>query len=132
MKRFLIWVVLVLVLFSIPGIADNVDISSMTFEELVELRSEIDIQLMLLDPEYDAILTDGDYYIGLDIPGGKVMLYRLNLEHKYSTCDCRDANDEFITYYALGEKHPRARFELPEDGMITVENGPIGLKYLDD
>ena len=132
MKRFLIWVVLVLVLFAIPGSADNVDISSMTFEELVGLRSEIDVQLMLLDPEYDVILTDGDYYIGLDIPDGKVMLYRLNLEEKYSTCDCRDSNDEFITYYALGEEHPRARFTLPEDGMICVNRGPIGLKYLND
>lgn len=86
MKRFLIWVVLVLVLFSIPGSADNVDISSMTFEELVELRSEIDIQLMLLDPEYDLILDNGDYYVGFDIPEGLVMLYRLNFDDEYNRC----------------------------------------------
>ena len=132
MKRFLIWIVLVLVLFAIPGSADNVDISSMTFEELVKLRSEIDVQLMLLDPEYDVILTDGDYYIGLDIPDGKVMLYRLNLEEEGSICECRDSNDEYIDYYAVREKHPRVRLELPEDGMITIKRGPIGLKYLND
>lgn len=132
MKRFLIWVVLILVLFSIPGSADNVDISSMTFEELVELRSEIDIQLMLLDPEYDLILDNGDYYVGLDIPFGKVMMYRLNLEEEVSICYCRDSNDELVDHYAVTEEHPRKRIGLPEDGMITIKYGPIGLKYLND
>ena len=132
MKRFFIWFVLALVFFSIPGSADGIDVSSMTFEELVELRNEIDAQLMILYPEYDLILDDGDYYIGHDISGGKVMLYRMNREHKYNTCDCLDSNDEYITYYALSEKHPRARFELPDGGMITIDNGPIGLKYLND
>lgn len=132
MKRFLIWVVLVLVLFSIPGSADNVDISSMTFEELVELRSEIDIQLMLLNPEYDLILDNGDYYVGLDIPEGLVMLYRLNFDDEYNRCFYYDENDQYIDRAALGEEHPRKRIELPKNGMITIKNGPIGLKYLND
>lgn len=132
MKRFFIWFVLVLVFFSIPGSADNVDISSMTFEELVELRSEIDIQLMLLDPEYDLILDNGDYYVGLDIPCGKVMMHRLNLEEEVSICYCRDSNDELVDHYAVTEEHPRKRIGLPEDGMITIKYGPIGLKYLND
>ena len=132
MKRFLIWFVLILVLFAIPGSADNMDISSMTFEELVELRSKIDIQLMILEPEYDLILDNGDYYVGLDIPCGKVMMHRLNLEEEVSICYCRDSNDKLVDHYAVTEEHPRKRIELPEDGMITIKYGPIGIKYLND
>mgnify|MGYP001730635515 FL=1 len=81
MKRFFIWFVLVLVFFSIPGSADNVDISSMTFEELIELRKEIDAQLMILYPDYDLILDDGDYFFGVDLEPGEIMMYQLNAFH---------------------------------------------------
>ena len=133
MKRFLIWVVLVLVLFSIPGSADNVDISSMTFEELVELRDYINERLQTLYPDYDYILTSGDYFVGIDIPEGKVMLYRLNTENdKYDILHIYDEKNEEILFDGLTDEHPRLKIELVYDSKFEVHRGPIGLKYLND
>ena len=52
---------------SILGSADSVDSSSMTFEELVELRSLIDEQLMTLYPDYNFILYGGNCYFDIDL-----------------------------------------------------------------
>lgn len=130
MKRFLIWLVLVLVLFAIPGSADNVDISSMTFEELVELRSMIDERLMALYPDYDLILDDGDYFFGIDLEPGKIMMYQLNPEGTLFTV--YDESDERIDGNSIADWQPRVRYNFLDGYKLKIKRGPIGLKYLDD
>ena len=133
MKRFFVWFVLVLIFFSIPGSADNVDISSMTFKELVDLRDCINTRLQTLYPDYDYILTSGDYFVGIDIPEGKAMLYRLNTENdKYDILHMYDEKNEEIFFDGLSDEHPRLKTELVYDSKLEVRRGPIGLKYLND
>lgn len=133
MKRFFIWFVLVLVFFSIPGSADGIDVSSMTFEELVELRDYVNERLRTLYPDYDYILTAGDYFVGIDVPEGKIMLYRLNTENdKYDILHIYDEKNEEIFFDGLSNEHPRLKTELVNDSKLEVHRGPIGIKYLND
>ena len=130
MKRFFIWFVLVLVFFSIPGSADNVDISSMTFEELIELRKEIDAQLMILYPDYDLILDDGDYFFGVDLEPGEIMMYQLNTGGTLFTV--YDETDERIDGDSIADWQPRVRYNFIDGYKLRINRGPIGLKYLND
>ena len=130
MKRFLIWIVLVLVLFAIPGSADNIDISAMTFEELIELRSSIDERLMILYPDYDMILDDGDYFFGIDLEPGKIMMHQINPEG--TVFAVYDESDEYIDGNSLADWQPRVRYDFLNGYKLRINRGPIGLKYLND
>lgn len=130
MKRFFIWIVLVLVFFSIPGSADSIDISSMTFEELIELRKEIDAQLMILYPDYDLILDDGDYFFGVDLEPGEIMMYQLNTDGTLFTV--YDETGERIDGDSIADWQPRVRYNFIDGYKLRIKRGPIGLKYLND
>lgn len=109
------------------------DVNDMNFEELIELRDSINIRLQSLYPDYDYILSAGDYFVGMDIPEGKVMLYRLNYENdKYDILYLYDDNDVEAMFDGLTDEHPRLKCELNNESRLQVKRGPIGLKYLDD
>ena len=91
MKRLVAILLVVLSVFSFTCCAEEIDLTSMTFEELIELRNKIDTRLKAIDPEYDYILTEGNYFVGVDMPEGEVMLYRLSAEP--------DSNDSINVYY---------------------------------
>lgn len=137
MKRLVAILLVVLSVFSFTCCAEEIDLTSMTFEELIELRNKIDTRLKAIDPEYDYILTEGNYFVGVDMPEGEVMLYRLSAEP--------DSNDSINVYYEnedgkqtgyskrLTSKYPRIKCDFKDGDEIRLfEGGPIGVKYLQD
>lgn len=137
MKRLVTILLVVLLIFAFTCSAEEIDLTSMTFDELVELRDQIDKQLQALYPEYDYILTEGNYFVGIDIPEGEVMLFRLSVES--------DGDDSINVYYEnedgkktgysemLTSKYPRARCMFKDSDEIRLfKGGPIGVKYLQD
>lgn len=113
--------------------AANVDISDMTFDELLELKNELDMRIRALYPEYDYVLSSGEYFVGIDVEKGNVMLYYLrNDEEVSSYCAGRDANDDSVWHEYLSVSSPREKCSFEDDQKIIIERGPIGIKYLDD
>ena len=73
MKRMLFSVFICIVLLSLAPacFAENYDFSDWTFEELVDLRDQINLALMSR-PEYQSVeVPQGVYEVGKDIPAGK-------------------------------------------------------------
>lgn len=137
MKRLVAILLVVFSTFLFVCDAEEVDISAMSFEELIELRDKIDVRLKAIDPEYDYILTEGNYFVGIDIPEGEVMLFRLSAES--------DGDDSINVYYEnedgkktgysekLTSKYPRATCMFKDGDEIRLfKGGPIGVKYLQD
>lgn len=66
----LLAVILVLVLMIPVAMAENIDLSSMSYAELFTLRQQID-DAIKLTPEWEEVtVTDGTWIIGTDIPDG--------------------------------------------------------------
>ena len=73
MKRILFSVFICIVLLSLAPacFSENYDFSDWTFDELVDLRDQINLALMSR-PEYQSVeVPQGVYEVGKDIPAGK-------------------------------------------------------------
>ena len=69
MKRFLS-AFLALCLFPVFCLADLPDISGLTFDELIELKSKINLALWSAEEWQEVTIPAGLYQIGVDIPAG--------------------------------------------------------------
>lgn len=70
MKKLLI-VLTVLALLCPVVIAENIDLSGMSFEELIDLRAAVDAAIWASDGWQEVDVPGGVYVIGEDIPAGR-------------------------------------------------------------
>ena len=70
MKRFLAIMVLVLMVVS-SAAAEDIDLSGLSFDQLVQLQSRITMELMQRDEWQEVTVPEGIYLVGHDIPAGK-------------------------------------------------------------
>lgn len=134
MKRVLVILMIFLFVFVGSASASEIDLSTMNFEELVELRDQIDKQLQVVYPEYDYVLTEGNYFVGIDLPEGEVMLYRMSDDDAdYDNILFYDENKEMIGDESTTSRYPRTRCVLEKGQELHLRRGgPIGVKYLQD
>ena len=134
MKRVLVILMIFLFVFVGSASASEIDLSTMSFEELVELRDQIDKQLQAVYPEYDYILTQGNYFVGVDLPEGTALLCRMNGDDaEYDKVLFYDENKETVGSEATRPKYSRTRCFLEKgQELVLWAGGPIGVKYLQD
>ena len=130
MKRLIAILLVVLFVFAFTCSAEEIDLASMTFDELIELEAQIKQRLMEIYPDYDMILDDGEYFVGIDFDPGKVMFYQLNPEG--TLINVADENDDWIDSNSLADWQPRLRYALVDNYKLSIKRGPIGVKYLQD
>ncbi len=70
MKRFLAILVLVLLVVS-SAAAEDIDLSGLSFDQLVQLQSRITMEMMQRDEWQEVTVPAGVYMVGRDIPAGK-------------------------------------------------------------
>lgn len=69
MKKFLAFVLL-LAFFATPAVAESIDLSGLSFDELVSLRDRINLALWESSDWQEATVPQGVWEIGKDIPAG--------------------------------------------------------------
>lgn len=74
MKRYIsiMCVVFFIILFSVPiAYAEQVDLSSLSYEQLMELNTEIQSEIMSRPDFKKVLVPPGAYIVGKEIPAGK-------------------------------------------------------------
>ena len=75
-KSFLLLTALILLLGAVSALAETPDLSQMTFEELAELRTLIDAEMLTRPEAEDIVLAVGEYVVGRDLkPGTYYAIY---------------------------------------------------------
>ena len=129
MKRVLL-VALVLML-ALPAFAD-VDLSGLTFEELVTLRAKVQSEMMTHDEWQEVTVPAGVYKIGVDIPAGHwhitpVPSPRVNYVH-ITYCDQLDAagkeavrKGSKVYFYVSLQAHSESPSDVVETDIDMAE-----------
>ena len=134
MKR-LAALILILCLFS-PALAESLDLSALTFEQLIALQQQINAEIMTRPESQGITLQKGTYRIGQDIPAG---IYSITLADRRDTCFVGVwgyAVDDHITNGGMlysGLLRPSAesigRIELRSGCVLEIGN-PVILRYM--
>lgn len=72
MRKWILCLLLVFLFVSTTGLAESqIDIGSMTFDELVELKQQIELAIFESDGWQEVTVPAGIYEVGVDIPAGR-------------------------------------------------------------
>lgn len=135
MKRILAIVILfVLVCFSTSAFAElNIDLDSLSYEEMLELRYELD-QRLSNDPASHSYIYKGNYYVGLDIKEGIYLLTRVKDTGKSTLLYTYDKTVEprVSIDHSYGLKMGESiRLNLRENMVLVIDTGIFEIQELD-
>lgn len=82
MKRFFVFFLAALLLFSFPASADLPDLSGLSFDELIVLREQLNAAIWSSQDWQEVTVPAGTYQIGVDIPAGHWSLRTVASEHE--------------------------------------------------
>ena len=103
MKRFILILVCLATFLCAVANADTIDLSGMTYDELVELVNEAQRMIMFSDFWQEVEVPQGEYIVGKDIPEGKWLITA-------SPTKVSSISQRRLTKYRNG-------FELEEEGF---------------
>ena len=138
-KSFL---VLLIIAFLIPQlcIAESIDLSNMSFNELVSLREAINLALWKTEEWQQVTVPAGTYIIGKDIPAGhwtiKPAKYQMCLIWYFKTADFsgKQPADPLNDYYyqGIGDQNTAASVvDMAQIDLILIEGFYLAIDYGD-
>lgn len=118
MKKLLILLLAFGMLFP-AALADGIDLSAMSFDELMELRQSLMLEIMSRPEWEETTLEAGTYYIGQDIPAG---YYKAVAVNTFMEIKLYEGSREVDWYMVYGEDIGKLYLK---DGWRMETNGTI-------
>jgi hypothetical protein len=107
----------------VPAIAcADIDLSAMSFDELIELKAQIIAEIMSRDDFKEITVPAGKYVVGEDIPAGT---YTISCS-KYMSSICVN---EFEAMYMVTQDSPVGRIKLKNGDAVELTSAVIFQKY---
>ena len=133
MKKLCLVLLFVLLFSTVWGIAEGIDLSGMSFEELQDLRDRIDDELYSRKDLGEELLTEGNYLVGDTIEAGQyiitakeVYFYRNTVTH-YSNTDGKGLEVDFGTLNVLEDFYlmtdEQCRVKLEDGEILKIDDG---------
>lgn len=144
MKRIFAVLLVCSMLFALPAMATTVDLSGMSFDELLALRGDIDKALVKCEEWQEVTVPIGVYAVGTDIPAGHWNIAAASTDRPKvewvkkldATGKTADYSDILHRAYLIGPEHRyyddykseyplQIDYELKEGQFIIVEDGNV-------
>ena len=120
MKKLAAFILALCLMVPVLSLADpvTIDLSEMSFEDLVALKNEVNAAIIATGESKDVAVPMGDYIVGRDIPAGayKASMSRGAVVAMLVIYDKPDG--DILGFYTTSE-------EDPEIGLIQLEDGNL-------
>ena len=124
MKK-LICILLIVCLSPIIAVADSLDLSDLTYDQLVALQQYIGMEIMKRPEWKEVTIPGGTWYVGVDIPAGS-----------YSIKPASDGRGAFIKIYntkgndiiyqgVRNESNSVGKVQIEEGYTVIIEDGSL-------
>ena len=129
MKKLLLSIVIFSLLFSCAG-AESVDLSALSFADLLSLRSALDAEILSRPEWKEVTVPPGEYTVGIDIPAG---VYSIEHAGKRSgnfcvwgaAVDDYKANGGLLINTTISKDNPFLARLVLKDGNVLETNTTI-------
>lgn len=126
-KFFAIMLFVLLALSAVSVFAQDIDLASMSFDELEALKAKVDYEYNSREEVEPVTLPLGDnYYVGKDIAPGRYWIYQYKVgDNTRAFADVYDENDEKVKsfYFSMGDAPEQD--DLEEGWRIRISYGPV-------
>ena len=124
MKKIICIVSLICLLITSTAFAE-VDISGLSFEELVALQTKVNQALWDSDGWNQVTVPEGVYKIGEDIPAGRWTLKRAKNDYTYMRVGKRFTEGKVSGYTFTSEVEEETNLILEEGSYIEILHNPL-------
>ena len=132
MKRFLCCL-LAIMLMTVFAVAEDIDLSGLTFDELAALRDRIQLEMMTRDEWQEVTVPQGLWEVGKDIPAGTWNIKVATNKRSRVYCGitiCDKLNSTHTEAVRSGKvyvyqqlAHPDYDYNAPESINVTLPEG---------
>ncbi len=122
-RRILCCLVVCFLLFP-AALADSVDLSSLTDDEIVELLSKVNDELVARGIQKSATLPAGKYVGGKDLPAGAYIITCKTDDNHHGIVWVSAAADDLNNQYP-SILYEHVSFNMEEQFRVTIEEGGI-------
>ena len=119
MRRIIV-IVIFLVMFVVPVAAETIDFSSMTLEELLALRIDLDAEIKDRYSGTSHSIYNGTYFVGRDMKAGHYLIYNDNPNTDYMSFTVTYPSDSSISKITEYIDHDKPYYLWLEDGCVLV------------
>lgn len=121
---------LVMALLLVGALASaDVDLSGMTYDELVELRDQLDKTIWAMDEWEYVQVPGGDYDVGVDIPAGRWTLVGVDYSY-FCVYKSRNLKDDYDAQIVSEPLDYNERYNITlEDGQYFELSGTIAFQH---
>lgn len=122
---------LILILALPAALADGVDLSSMSYDELTALRSQLEQEIMSRPEWKEVQVPPGNYVAGVDFPAGR---YTVELRSSntgsliFSVYQDEKAETIYSKMYMVSMDNPTASITFKEGNFLVLTSGSLWLK----
>lgn len=121
MKRSIIFILSLTLSLSLVLSASAVDLSGMSFEELLFLRDQLTAEIMSRPEWKEVTVPAGKYMIGEDIPAGSYSVTSTGLVSYLAVYyEAGKENNDYDEYYIVMENNPLGKVILKSGMIITI------------
>ena len=120
MKKVILAIVILMLAVQPAIAASGVDISGLSFDELLALKQEINLAIWASDEWQEVTVPAGVYQIGKDIPAGKWTIRPV--DGKTARVHWGSELDESKTEIASGKKYNHEQITSPTDSYAKYNN----------
>lgn len=124
MKKIICILSILCILAIVPAYAD-VDISGLSFEELISLQTKVNQALWASDGWKEVTVPEGVYKIGEDIPAGRWTLKRAVNDYTYMRVGKRFTEGKVGGYTFTSEVEAETNLILEEGCYIEILHNPL-------
>ena len=113
MKRVL---AVILALLSVTAFAESIDVASMSTDDLLSLRKEINLEIQNRLEQQSGTMYEGVYVAGVDIPVGSYLATYVPSEYALSRIWVYDSLDAFDE----DRMNPRESYDVDEKSQVRI------------
>ena len=130
MRRLFALVLVFVLMFCSAATAENIDLSSLTLEELITLRQEIDMLIFGSDAYKNVSVPAGDYVVGVDIPAGIYSLEAANGSYAMISVYADSSKDimSMGACHSVGGGETVGKIEFKDGQIVEIQMGSIVFK----
>lgn len=109
-------VLIVLLLILTVAVAES-DLASLSFDELLELRNQLNAEIMSRPEWKEVTVPTGTWYTGIDIPVG---FYSIIATDDHSMVRLEDKNEHYIFYKTMSKNEVAGKVYFEEGSVLQI------------
>lgn len=117
--------VLILILATVPALAEDIDLSTLSFDELLQLQQRINDEIVSRPEWKETIVPAGIWTVGVDIPSGSYSISVADSAGAYIHVEDPNQFTSIVNQGITSQSNAIGKVKLQDGFIVTIKHGSL-------